>query len=55
MKCKIFAVVKTLMISLLVAGWSEKKRPNDQGKLHPPRCGACYREKNRDDVLMNNS
>jgi hypothetical protein len=54
MKCKMFTVVKTPMISLLIAGWSEQERPNDQEKLHPPRCGACYR-KNRDDVLMNNS
>jgi hypothetical protein len=54
MKCKMFTVVKTPMISLLIAGWSDQERPNDQEKLHPPRCGACYR-KNRDDVLMNNS
>ena len=45
---------QTLMISLLITGWSEQKRLNDQQKLHPPRCGACFR-KNRDDVLMNNS
>jgi hypothetical protein len=32
-----FAVVKTLMISLLITGWSEQNRPNDQEKLHPPR------------------
>ncbi len=57
MKCKMFTVVKTPMMSLLIAGWtrwSDQERPNDQEKLHPPRCGACY-PKNRDDVLMNNS